>query len=108
MTTLWDVEHLRDAARERHELALQQQREADWAAAQCEVDRQVCDFNRGAIYCPSKKCRRARRCLWRAPICAPLLLFQVTPARDRVLTEQVYTHIQLQRRAAVTGRGGVS
>lgn len=106
MTTLWDVEHLHDIARERHELALQQQREADWAAAQREVDRQVCDAGRGAIHCPSPKCRRARRCLWRAPICAPLLLFAVSPARDRELTGQVYTQIQLQRRAAITGRGG--
>ena len=104
MTTLWDVEHLRDLSRERHELALHQQREANWAAAQCEVDRQVCDANRGAIYCPSNKCRRARRCLWRAPICAPLLLFKITPARDQCLTEIVYTQMQLQRRAAVTGR----
>ncbi|QDM16141.1 hypothetical protein FNL55_09000 [Tardiphaga sp. vice352] len=108
MTTLWDVGHLQDAARERQERMLQQQREADWAAAQCEVDRQICDANRGALYCPSRKCRRARRCLWRAPICAPLLLFQVSPARDRELTEQVYTQMQLTRRAAVTGRGGAS
>jgi hypothetical protein len=108
MTTLWDVEHLRDLAVERHELALQQQRKADWAAAQCEVDRQVCDANRGAIYCASKKCRRARRCLWRAPICAPWFLFQISPARDHAMTQQVYTQMQLKRRAAVTGRGEAS
>ncbi|UZE51164.1 hypothetical protein ONR75_11415 [Rhodopseudomonas sp. P2A-2r] len=104
MTTLqWDVEHLRDRARDRRETELEKQREADWQEAGYSTERMLSETRRGTTCCPSRKCRRARRCLWQAPICAPLLLFRVSADRKRRITEHFYTEIQLRRRAAVLG-----
>ncbi len=99
-TALWDEEFLKSREPDQREDELAKQNDADWQSAIRSAKRAWASQDAAYLQCPTARCRRARRCTRREPICDAWLSEVMEPQCEQEVIEDVYADIQLRRRAA--------
>ncbi len=100
---VWDDLFLKIYQAEARDEARRVVTEADWQLATAQVQRVLSDDVRGYVLCPASRCRRARRCVHDAVICAEHVDFGIGEAELLQRIEAVYAQMQMARRDAGKG-----